>query len=102
MNRIGKMGSKLLTAAVLALTLSACGSFDALQGRVAERGSMFWDETLETAEFTQCRGASVGAVARRYWQDADRREAWATLCSTADDIVPPQPGTFNPLTGEVE
>ena len=80
-----------LTAVLL---LAGCGftsTGDRIRTGVAEEGAAAYDSGLETAEFFQCRAASVGSVIRRYGKSEELAAAWRTICfgEQAPVIIPP-------------
>jgi hypothetical protein len=73
---------------LLILLLSGCTSFNALQSQVATQGAAAADEVRETAEFSLCRGITVGAWLRAYGSSKERAEAWRVLCSPKVEATP--------------
>jgi len=74
------------TVKIIALTLllGACTAQGAAyKAAVVQAATKTADLLLADAEFIMCRGASVGAIRRRYWTSDDRASAWRTLCSQA-------------------
>lgn len=68
------------------LFLAGCTTIDA--GQIAEKGAAVNDEARESAEFVICRAISVGAWTRAYGQNAERAQAWRTLCSPRIEHTP--------------
>lgn len=77
---------KFIPILLVSLVLTGC----AVTHRAAERGAELSDEMLSTAEFTLCRGITVGAWVRRYGNDRALANAWRTLCSEPVTQVPAQ------------
>lgn len=77
-------------ALLVLMFLSGCGQTqigDRIRDAIKERGAEVYDTGLENAEFFICRGASVGAVMRRYGSDVEKAQAWRTLCTADPDGV---------------
>ena len=73
-------------ALALLLSLSGCAAADELRQRIAEEGAGAADRLLNDAEWFMCRASSVGAVTRRYWDDPQKRQAWADLCLSSPGV----------------
>lgn len=65
----------------LVALLSGCST---MRGFVST-GTQANDAAVHTAEFTLCRGISIGAWLRAYGNDAKKAAAWRVLCS--DEIA---------------
>ena len=82
----------LKTVAVSALVvLAGCANVERAARFAADEGAEAADAALSGAEFVICRAATVGSVTRRYWSDAELREAWSALClreATAPSSTP--------------
>lgn len=84
------MTKQCILAFALGLVTSSCAGFDDARDGLVEQGAEFYDETLVTSEFIICRGASVGSVMRRYWQDVETAQAWMKLCAEAPAVNLPE------------
>lgn len=62
---------KRFLTCLLCLSLSGCASW----------GAYISESARESAEFTLCRGMSVGTWVRAYASDANKAHAWRTLCT---------------------
>ena len=71
---------KTMIACLLA-TLTGCASFDYAQTAIAANGAKASDEARITAEWTLCKGISVGAWRRGYAGNPEKSAAWAVLCN---------------------
>ncbi len=72
------------------LTLGGCGftSYgDLARDLASEKGAQAMDEGLVNAEWFLCKGASVGAVQRRYGQNSAKADAWKELCLDSGDVI---------------
>ena len=69
------MFKKTLLALAVASVCSACSVLADVAGYGAEAN----DKALKASEFAICKGASVGAVMRRY-NTEELVEAWRKLC----------------------
>lgn len=67
---------KKVIVVLAALALVACSTY---RNVVATQGAEAADAALETAEWTLCNAAPVGAVERRYQTEA-LKEAYKTIC----------------------
>lgn len=65
--------------AVLVL-LSGCANLDAVKRGVAAYGASAADSALESAKWGNCEAATVGAVKRRYINDAEGLLHWQQYC----------------------
>ena len=66
--------NKLLIALTLALTLTGCSLIpDAISA-----GTKANNKAVDTAKFTLCRGASIGAM-RRNFNDTEMYDLWRIL-----------------------
>lgn len=75
----------LVTAVVLVallLLLSGCSTID-----TATRAQT---RAAEAAEFTLCRGISIGEWRRRYGTNPTKASAWAVLCADGPVLPPPE------------
>lgn len=74
---------------IIALTfsLAACAAVGPAVDRIAQAN----DAALAAAELEICRGASIGAIMRKYGQDPIKARAWRDMCvehnSAANEIV---------------
>lgn len=75
------MNYSVYLAALLALILSGCASFDVAQTIVADRAARVADDARQTAEWTLCNAISVGAWRRAYAADPARADGWRRLCA---------------------
>jgi hypothetical protein len=57
---------KLLLLIGIIFILPSCDVARVVRGEVAERSAEAADQTLESAEWGMCEGASIGAVKRKY------------------------------------
>ena len=72
---------------VLVLILSGCGftpQGNALRAVIAQSGVRAMDEALTNAEWIICRGASIGAVQRRY---AGREDVYRAFCVAEGSVI---------------
>lgn len=65
--------------AVLVL-LSGCANIDAVKKGVAMYGATAADSALESAKWGNCEAATVGAIKRRYANDAEGLFRWQQYC----------------------
>ena len=70
---------------LLVVYLTGCTTLQTGVDRAASAN----DTAITTAEWTICRGASVGSV-RRAYGDVERAEIWRKLCASSDDFSPEQ------------
>lgn len=72
-----------LFACVLgASLLSGCAQYSVVKSAIKVTAAKAADELLDDAIFIKCRGATVGAVRRRY---AGRMEVWEAECLGAGE-----------------
>ena len=71
-----------------ALFMSGCAAL----GSVVQQGARANDEALASAEFTICRGASVGSVMRKY-NTEEKALAWQELCINKETLLIPVNGS---------
>lgn len=80
----------VLTTIVL---LTGCGSLQEVGENALVKGARINDSALVASEAVICRGASVGAILRKYGQDKTKARAWRDLCvesnPAAADIIAP-------------
>lgn len=69
---------------IVTLCVTGCAGVSVAVNKAAEVA----DDTRVAAEFTLCRGITVGAWVRAYGKDRAKAEAWQTLCSESPDNVP--------------
>jgi hypothetical protein len=67
---------RLLTIAFAALLMSGCSNLSVL----ADKGADGYDKVRKGAEFTLCRGLSVGDVLRAYPAGTPEGDGWWGLC----------------------
>ena len=61
------------------LFLTSCQAADIFRAQVAERGADAADQTLASAEWARCEGATMGAVRRKY-NTPEKLEAYLASC----------------------
>jgi hypothetical protein len=66
---------------LVALLLSGCANFPAVQMAVAEHGADIADQELVMAEWGLCKAATVGAWMRKYGATPEKMSAWVVLCN---------------------
>ena len=64
---------------IFLLLLTGCAEFTALKTSVGKYGSEVADDTLNTAIWTICNGASVGAIERKFASE-EQKKAREVLC----------------------
>ena len=62
------------------IALSGCAPMTALQNRGADAS----DNARAAAEFTLCKGITIGAWVREYGRTKSRADAWKTLCADTE------------------
>ena len=67
-------------------SVNGCASY---VDRAVDKAAQVSDEALNAAEFTICKGASVGSV-RRHYGSPDKARIWAALCNSTDVFSPEQ------------
>ena len=79
----------LVTVATIVLVLLSCYFMTGCStlSKIANAAANANDEALKTSEFAICRGASVGAVLRRY-NTKELADAWVKLCIRENDSAP--------------
>lgn len=70
---------KLLGIVVFGFILTGCAALQTLTGKAATVN----DEALNTAEWTICYAASIGAIRRKY-STPEKAKVWRELCSTGE------------------
>lgn len=81
---------KLILALIFAALLAGCSSSPTLTvvtEQAAAIDARTNDDLLDTAEFINCEGASIGSI-RRKFGDPERSQVWQDLCNPADDFAP--------------
>jgi hypothetical protein len=78
-----------IIAAVVFGNLTGCAALDQARVGVAEQGASAMDRAAQDATWTLCRGISVGAWLRAYGGDAERAQAWRTLCAEQTLVATP-------------
>jgi hypothetical protein len=73
----GVLPNTLAVAFVCVVLLSGCAE---LQPQIT-RAQNVADDVRESAEFTLCKGITVGAWVRAYGTIPEKAEAWRTLCN---------------------
>ena len=84
MNRLKR--TTLIAAALIGLAAPGCTSY---VHRAVDRAAEVSDDALNAAEFTICRGASIGSI-RRHYGEPSRARIWAALCNSTDAFSPEQ------------
>ena len=79
---------KTILIAMLALALSGCAGWNALQGVISTRGAAVSAEARQSAEFVLCRGMSIGEWVRAYGSAPEKARAWQTLCDSSVQTTP--------------
>ena len=79
------MKKSYLIVAVISIfgLISGCSTMR----RAISEGAKINDEALNVAEFTICKGATVGSV-RRHYSTPKQAEIWKALCNSVDDFSP--------------
>ncbi len=72
----------LMIVFVFAFVMTGCTLDTAIK-----KGAKANDDALIAAEFVICRGASIGAILRRYGKDKAAMEGWKLLCNR-NAVVP--------------
>lgn len=65
---------------LLLLFLSGCANIDGFKKGVAMYGAAAADSALETAKWSNCEAATVGAIKRLYKNDAEGLLRWQQYC----------------------
>jgi hypothetical protein len=78
---------KTFLAIVSVIGLAGCAEWGAIKSGVASHGTKAADEQLEVAEWGICKATTIGAWMRRYGSDAEKKAAWAKLCT--DNAIAP-------------
>ena len=77
---------RLLAITIALLTLSGCSTqYMAARDTAVTAAAHANDRALGAAEFTICRGASVGSVKRKYFTNESKARAWMELCN--EDVL---------------
>ena len=82
MNRL--KNTTLITVALIGIAAPGCES---LVPRATGRAAEISDEALNAAEFTICRGASIGSI-RCHYGEPSRARVWMDLCNSTDAFSP--------------
>lgn len=69
------------------LLLSGCASIKEWGQDTLTYGARANDNALEGAEAIICRATSIGAIIRKYGQDASKARAWRELCVESNDAA---------------
>jgi hypothetical protein len=80
----------------LVLFLSSCGwtpQGDIIRETIKNRGAQSFDEGLESSEWFICKGASFGAVERRYGRSKKLADAHQTICKGEEGVSLIRPAT---------
>ena len=54
---------------------------------ISDKGAELTDQALTAAEFTICRGTSIGSI-RRHYGGAEGARIWKEFCNSIDDFTP--------------
>jgi uncharacterized lipoprotein len=73
----------LIVASLVFGLISGCGTIE----KVISKGAEVNDKALNAAEFTICKGATVGSI-RRHYSTAEQAKVWRDLCNSIDDFSP--------------
>ena len=76
------------STATLLLLVSGCGTYENVRDTVVDKGREFATTKVNEAEWVLCKAAPVGTIADKYWQNPNKRFAWATFCSVDDVELP--------------
>ncbi len=77
-----------LFAALAILALVGCAEISAGKSAVATHGAIAADDVRDTAEWTLCKGITIGAWVRAYSASADKAKAWQALCNAGVSNLP--------------
>ena len=66
-----------MLAILCAVALSGCSTLSPWLQKAADAE----DDARKGAEFTMCRGISIGAWVRAYGASSDKANAWKTICA---------------------
>lgn len=83
------MFTKILTIAVMGLTLGACGfteAGDQLRERIIERGRDVQNQSLENSEDFVCKIASIEVIRQRYGTTEKRAKEYRDFCRDQEDF----------------
>lgn len=73
---------------LLSLALPGCAGIGTVEKDIATEGAAAADNVRDVAQWTLCKGISVGAWVRAYGDSADKANAWKTLCNTTVQQTP--------------
>jgi hypothetical protein len=79
---------KLLLGLCLLIGPLGCASWTGVKNEAIVKGTAVADEIRADAEFSICRGITIGAWIRAYGQSLEKAEAWRVLCSNKIDQLP--------------
>ena len=63
------------------MVLPGCESLQLFKSAAVDKGAAVVDTLRDDAEFTLCKGITVGSWQRRFGDSAEAANAWRTLCS---------------------